>query len=1115
MTMANDPSAGVGLPAQVSTESTRPDRGGVDGHLAAILKRLNVGVFEVDLRSGQSFWSDEHYRLLGLEPGSVPPGPETFLASIHPDDRDRNRESMARALAGTAPLDDTHRVQLPDGSQRWNRGTGVVTRDADGTPIGFSGLTLDVTGPMQAGLARIENDRRLAGALKSLGAGAWEIDLTRGTAFWSEDAYRLYGVASETPPSLARFLFLVAPCDRRRVLESFRRSLAQDDVVEVEHRLLLPDGVRWLRHIGAVRRDAGERATNIWGISLDVTERHEAQAAEVRARERTQRLSEAQAEVSRALAASATTDEAVPRVLDVFGRQLEWDAAEVWLVDATGSGMQHAYAWARSGLDVSEALEQSHTLVARKGVGFAGRVWQEDTPIWDADLEDGRGAYPPWVVRRSAAAALGIRTAFAVPIRRRGATVGVMGFYSQDRREADVDLMNLSGSLGNQLGEFLERVAAADALRDSERRVRDVIDTALDAVIAADEAGRIVEWNPQAERMFGWARQEVLGRALNETIVPEALRFGHDGGLRIGGAARMVPPLSRRRELEALHRDGHRFPVEISVSELRTALPDLPGHGSAGGASFSAFIRDISERKRAEQALRQAKEQAEATARARSEFLAVMSHEIRTPLNGVIGMIALLLKTNLSPEQRDQLQTARRSADVLLAVTNDALDFSKIEAGRLVVEQTPFDLDQLLDDVVGTVRPQVAQGVDLAVVSHGYRPGAVLGDPTRLRQVLVNLVGNAAKFTKHGFVHLCVNSSSALDSGAIPFRFVVEDSGIGIPADKHSDIFEAFSQAESSTTRRFGGTGLGLPIAKQLAHLMGGSLRLLDSTSAGSVFELSLALKPATLSRAKSPGEVAVRVSGHVLVVDDNQVNRDIASAMLRHAGCTVDVATGGADAIARVASAHYDLVFMDCQMPDMDGYETTRELRRLGHGPDRLPVVAMTAAALAEDRERSLAASMNDHLSKPVLEDALVSVLARWLPHSTATAPSPAAEVPVDPPQAPLFNLQTVQRTREMMTDIPGSWEAMVASFITHGNQVLVRLTEAVADTNFDEIRRHAHNMKGTAAMIGASRLSEWSADLEQAAQESRTMMCSRLVPKLREEFDTVTHALQHNTFD
>ena len=291
----------------------------------------------------------------------------------------------------------------------------------------------------------------------------------------------------------------------------------------------------------------------------------------------------------------------------------------------------------------------------------------------------------------------------------------------------------------------------------------------------------------------------------------------------------------------------------------------------------------------------------------------------------------------------------------------------------------------------------MAQGVDLAVVSHGYRPGAVLGDPTRLRQVLVNLVGNAAKFTKHGFVHLCVNSSSALDSGAIPFRFVVEDSGIGIPADKHSDIFEAFSQAESSTTRRFGGTGLGLPIAKQLAHLMGGSLRLVDSTSAGSVFELSLALKPATLSRTKSPGEVAVRVSGHVLVVDDNQVNRDIASAMLRHAGCTVDVATGGADAIARVASAHYDLVFMDCQMPGMDGYEATRRIRtaELRAGSTPVPVIALTANALQGDREKCLEAGMTDFVSKPFTLDQLQKALERVRP--MALARRAARQTPAD----------------------------------------------------------------------------------------------------------------------
>jgi CheY-like chemotaxis protein/HPt (histidine-containing phosphotransfer) domain-containing protein len=415
------------------------------------------------------------------------------------------------------------------------------------------------------------------------------------------------------------------------------------------------------------------------------------------------------------------------------------------------------------------------------------------------------------------------------------------------------------------------------------------------------------------------------------------------------------------------------------------------------------------------------------------------------------------------------------------------------------------------------VRPQAAPDVQLAVVAGGDRPGAVLGDPTRLRQILVNLAGNAVKFTRHGHVHLRVEAGAPQPDGSIPFRFIVEDTGIGIPADKHQDIFEAFSQAESSTTRRFGGTGLGLPIARQLAQLMNGSLHLVDSSSRGSVFELRLPLKPATLPRAPVAGQASLRVSGHVLVVDDNRVNLDIASAMLRYAGCTVDVAPGGQAAIDAVARQPYDLVFMDCQMPGMDGYEAAARLRSLGYSADRLPIVALTAGALAEDRARSLDAGMNDHLAKPLLEDPLLAVLARWLPHTHAPerdgdAAVPAVQEPADQP--PLFNMETVRRTREIMDEIPGSWDAMVASFVTHGTQMMEKLTAAVADARTKDVRQHAHNMKGTAAMIGALRLSSWAADLEQAAQDDRTMLCVQLMPRLRAEFEAVSRALSSHDF-
>ncbi|MFN7916271.1 MAG: PAS domain S-box protein [Vicinamibacterales bacterium] len=1089
--------------------------------LAQTVKQLNAGIFDIDLRTGKTFWSDENFRLLGLEPGSIEPSAEAFLALIHPDDRAQNEETMRRAIAGEGPLEGTHRVIRPDGSIRWMRGTGSVVRDADGTAIGLSGITFDVTEQMTAELAHRESANRLARTLDALHAGVWEVDLVTGKAFWSDENFRMLGVEpGSMEPSFEAFLSLMHPEDQVGALAGMREGMKGDRLPELEHRVPLPDGrTRWVGHVGAVTRNAEGKPVRIWGISLDVTERKEAQAAARRARERAERRSEAQASLSRALAGAKTVEDALPAVLETFGQLLDWDLGEVWLGDPRDARLHLAATWARRGVAAAEFERESRGMSFERGSGIPGVVWERGEALWITDVLEHEQ-----FVRKPLARAAGLHTSFSVPIIRRSGVVGIVQFFSRDIRQPDRELLNMFGSLGSQVGEFMERVEATAALRASERQMRDVIDTALDAVIAIDERGLILDWNPQAERIFGWTVEEVIGRSLSDTIIPESYREAHRRGMERYLASGSGRVLNQRIELEALRRDGTQFPVEVSIAVLHpwqqsSATPG--GHPRKSGPAFSAFVRDISDRRRAEQALRQAKDQAEGTARARSEFLAVMSHEIRTPLNGVIGMLNLLLKTGITEEQRLQLQTALRSADILLSVTNDALDFSKIEAGRLVIEHTPFDLAQLLDDVLGTVRAQASPAVELAVLPGESLPGAVFGDPTRLRQILVNLVGNAVKFTKDGHIYLRVESEAARPDGAIPLRFVVEDTGIGIPADKHATIFEAFAQAESSTTRRFGGTGLGLPIARNLAQLMDGTLRLLHSSPAGSTFELAIALQPATAPRAKRASLVTRTMSGHVLVVDDNQVNREIASAMLRHAGCTVDVVPGGAEAIEQIARVKYDLVFMDCQMPGMDGYEATRTLRELGYTSDRLPIVAMTAAALNEDRERSLASGMDDHLSKPVLEDPLIAVLARWLPHQAVREPAlvqaaerPAAQGPSLDAHRPLFDTETVRRTRELMEEIPGSWASLVESFVSHGEDTLIRLGDALAADRHDDIKRIAHNMKGSSAMIGAVRLAGWCADLEQAAASQRTLLCGELATRVREEFGTVSRALAAGDF-
>jgi len=514
---------------------------------------------------------------------------------------------------------------------------------------------------------------------------------------------------------------------------------------------------------------------------------------------------------------------------------------------------------------------------------------------------------------------------------------------------------------------------AKDAAERNAAWARLVVETAFDAFVVMDAAGDIRDWNPQAEAIFGWSRAEAVGRPLAETIVPPEYRARHTQGLARFLATGEGPALNKRLELAAVHRDGHRFPVELTIVPLRQGDDYV----------FSAFVQDIRDRKRAEAALREAKDAAETANRAKSEFLANMSHEIRTPMNGILGMTELALDTDLAADQREYLEAAKMSADYLLAVINDILDFSKIEAGKLDLDPVDFSLRDHLDETVSALALRAhGKGLELVADVADDVPDGLVGDTGRLRQIVVNLVGNAVKFTAAGEVVVRVELESRTADEA-RLHFAVRDTGIGIPAAKLGVLFKAFSQVDSSTTRRYGGTGLGLAIAAQLVKLMDGRVWVESEEGRGSTFHFTARFGLGHGSTPPRPAADVARLKDlSVLVVDDNATNRRILDALLTRWGLRPTLASDGPEALAllrRAAAAGrpFAVVLLDHMMPEMDGLMLAAEILR--HPELAGSVLMMLSSAdrretSARCRDLGLAA----HLTKPVKRAELLAALLR-----------------------------------------------------------------------------------------------------------------------------------------
>ncbi len=1040
------------------------------------------GSWSIDFAAYKFSGSDELFRLLGTTREAFGDKPDNLLAAVHPDDAAMMRRRWAESVRDQVANDNQYRIVMPSGEVRHVHGCSRAIVDANGNAISAVGTMRDITEEVEAKAALLKRETIYA-AIVGHARDALALVDPRTLRFveFNRAAHANLGYSREefAPLTVDQLDAALNRQQRERALERMQTPAG----ATVETRLRKRDGT-----LCDVRASA--RPVTLGGQVFlattwtDVTSWKANEAALQRINREQRMLAAANRALLFGADERALLQAVCDAIVDLGGYAMAWvgrvaDDADKSVIPQVFSGNGAGY------------ISQLHVTWGDDphGQGPTGMAVRTCKPVAARHI-DSDPNFAPW---RKAALHNGYRSSLSVPILPvDGQATMSLTAYSANPDAFDAEEIRLFASLGENLAFGLHALREAQALRTAEeenRKLSMAVEQSPESIAITDLRANIAYVNPAFVLHSGYSRAELLGQN------PRLLKSGRTPAATYTEMwAKLTAGETWQGEFTNCRKDGTEYIELASVSPIRQADGRI--------SHYLAIKDDITDRKRMSVELEEhrqhleelvvsrtaqlteAQRHAEAANLAKSAFLANMSHEIRTPMNAIIGLTHLLEQAEPRADQLDRLHKIDRSARHLLAIVNDILDLSKVEAGKMRIEHTDFAVADLLTSVRDTLSDRAAEkGLRFTVQPAADLPAWVCGDSLRVNQVLLNLATNAVKFTTSGEITVRA-ARLPTDGPGLRLRFEVRDTGIGLAPEQTARLFQAFEQADVSTTRRYGGTGLGLAICRRLVEALGGDIGVESALGVGSLFwfELPFEVGQAEAQRPQStatsgalralrasvpPGEV------HLLLVEDDPINQEVAVDLLRARGFVVDVAENGAVALQRVKALRYDAILMDVQMPVMDGLTATRELRKRPEGATT-PILAMTASAFAEDRYACQEAGMDDFVAKPIQPDALFATICRWtgavLPGRKAPVirPVTAASAALRQRLAAVPGLKTATGLRV----VQGDWDAyehLLRRFCEDRAGMAQELLAHVHAGGWSEAERAAHTLKGLAATLGA----------------------------------------------